>query len=710
MASPKSFPNWENVTQEYLEGKRVVTDSGAYRQLIDLLVFHEWHYYVGNRALINDERYDRLFQLLKNHELAHPESILPFSPTQRVGSDLAEDMPAVEHLRPMLSLENSYDAGDLRDWDQQLKRLLQLPLDENLEYAVEPKFDGGSIALIYADDMLVRAATRGNGVLGEDITANARAIRTIPLRAPFSTLGIRRAELRGEVLIRKDVFDQLNVQRGNKGQAPRFANARNTAAGGLRMKDPREVAQRGLEAFIYTLGYAEDEAGGNILSTFASHHESMNRLAELGFRIPEGDHARCTGIESVIQRCDQWQEDRDAYPYEIDGVVIKLDSRELQERSGATAHHPRWAMAFKFKARQARSKLLDVEFQVGKTGSITPVAKIEKTLLAGVHIQSISLHNEEFIRSRDLRIGDTILIERAGDVIPYIAGNFPELRDGKETEVLFPVHCPVNDTEEPVRLAREEGEAIWRCPQCVCGKQVLQRLIFHVSKEAMDIDGMGSVIVERFYDLGFVRSIADIYRLDYAKIAQLEGFKQQSADNLRNSVEKAKQNPLHRLLISLGIHHLGKKASRLLAAEVGSIFELAAWPRERYLLLKDIGPVVAENALAFFGRKANMDLLRELADLGVNTDATAADRPREAAGESPLAGKTILFTGTLQRMGRKEAQEKAEQAGARNLSAVSSQLDYLVTGENAGSKRRKAEEIPSIQIISEAEFLSLLGE
>ena len=709
MADYKSFPDWEMATEAFLNGTRPLEESNNYELLIELIAFHERCYYVQNEALISDESFDQLFNILKNFEQSYPERLLSYSPTQRVGSDLTEGGDSVEHLSPMLSLENSYNAEDLLEWDQQIKRLLQLPVNMDIAYAIEPKFDGGSIALVYENDSLVRAATRGNGILGEEITGNAKAIRSIPMSAKFSDLGIYKAELRGEVLIRKDIFAILNEQRKEE-NLTLFANARNTATGGLRMKDPKEVAKRGMEAFIYTFGYATDVKNENVLSKFTSHHESMDVLADLGFKVPETEREVCANIEDVIKKCENWQIERNAYPYEIDGIVVKVDARELQERAGFTAHHPRWAIAFKFKAQQAQSTLLEVDYQVGKIGSITPVAKIKPTELAGVTIRSISLHNEDFITSKDLRIGDTILVERAGDVIPYISKSFPELRNGSEKIIHFPSLCPVNNTDQPVNLVREIGESAWRCPNCICGAQNLQKIIFHVSKEAMDIDGLGASIVERFYDLGFIQNLPDIYHLPYDKILQLEKFKEQSVKNLKNSVDRAKNNPIHRLLHSLGIHHLGKKASRLLAFEINHVLELASWNRERFLQIKDIGPVVADNVMAYFSDSSNLTMLERLEEFGVNMIPTAEDRPKEVSANSPFYGKTILFTGTLTVMGRKEAQEKAELAGAKNISAVSSNLDFLIVGEKAGSKRKKAEEIPSITILTENEFIALLNK
>lgn len=712
MYTPEQQRAFYELSKELLEhrGDRPSREAAesVMRDLRDVIIYHEWRYYVLNEPVVSDFEYDQLFKRLQDLEALFPEMIAPDSPTQRVSADLTEDFPSVEHLTPMLSLANSYDADDLNDFDEQVKKLTLLPEDEEVEYVVEPKFDGGTIALVYENDALSRAATRGNGIMGEEMTANARVIRSIPLKASFSAYGLARAELRGEVLIRKDIFNQINQRREKEGQTV-FANPRNAATGGLRMKDPKETAQRGLEAFVYQLSFAAGQNGDDALGRFATHDESIEMLGKLGFKIPGEERKVCKGIREVIDFCMYWQARREEYPYEIDGMVVKVNRRDLQERCGYTSHHPRWAIAFKFQAKQATTKLLNVEYQVGKVGSITPVAKLQPVPLAGVTISSVSLHNEDFIKTKDLRLGDTVLVERAGDVIPYIVKPMTELRHGDEQAIEFPRFCPINDTGQPVELVREEGEAAWRCPTCVCGAQDLQRLIWHVSKDAMDIEGLGKSIVERFYELGWLRGLADVYRLPYEQIEQLEGFGAKSVANLKASIEKAKKNPIQRLLHSLSVHHLGQKASKLLAAATPHVLNLKSWTLDDYTHIKDIGPVVAENVMAFFQNPANIRMLEEMESLGVNLSQTEDDRPRAASEDAPLAGKSILFTGTLQTMGRKEAQEKAEAAGARIVSAVSSKLDILVVGEEAGSKLKKARELGTVQILTEEEFLNILG-
>jgi DNA ligase (NAD+) len=676
--------------------------------------YHEWRYYVQNDPVLSDFEYDQLYKQLEAIEAANPELVTPDSPTLRVGKDLTERFSQVAHLTPMLSLDNSYDAEDLIDFDEQVKKLCKLQKESDVEYCVEPKFDGGTIALVYENDRFVRAATRGNGQVGDEISANIRTLRTVPLQAAFSNRGIVKAELRGEALIRKDVFEKINTKRQEAGEQL-FANPRNAATGGLRMKDPREAASRGLEAFLYQLGYAADAQGNNALENFTTHDESIRLLRELGFKVPlhqpePGNHLEetktCRNIADVITFCQAWQDFRDEYPYEIDGMVIKVNSLELQAQCGYTSHHPRWAIAFKFKARQATTRLRDVEFQVGKTGAVTPVAKLEPVPLAGVIVQNVSLHNEEFICAKDIRIGDQVLVERAGDVIPYIVKSLPELRDGSEREVVYPKRCPVCHSE----LIKPDDEAIWRCENAECEAQVVQRMIFHTSKHAMDIEGLGESTIERFYKLGWLHSIADLYRLDYEKVAQLEGFGEKSAANMRAGIEKAKKNPIHRLLHSLSVHHLGQKASKLLAAEINHVLDLRDWDLEKYQTIKDVGPVLARNVYHFFHNEHNIELLQTMENLGVNLHQTDEDKKTDVNTDGPLYGKSILFTGTLSQMTREEAEKRAAAAGASLASGVSKHLSILVVGEKAGSKLKKAQALETVEIWSESEFLERVGE
>ncbi len=686
-----------------------VSPLEAAAQMTDLvrcLEYHEWRYYILDDPMLGDTEYDTLFKLLQSLEAAHPKLKSAESPTTRVGSDAVSDTAQAQHLVPMLSLENSYNADDLNDFDAQIKKLADIPEAAEIEYCVEPKFDGGTIALVYEDDVLVRAATRGNGMTGEEMTHNARVMRSIPLRAEFSKYGIKKVELRGEALIRKDIFERANKQREKEG-LPLFANPRNAATGGLRTKDPKETKARGIEAFVYQLGYAENMAGELVTRNFESHHEAIEILGKLGFMIPGSETKVCRNIAEVIAFCNEWQIKRDSYAYEIDGMVVKVNDLRTQDQCGSTSHHPRWAVAFKFKAKQATTKLIGVEFQVGKTGAITPVAKLDPVALAGVTVSSVSLHNEDFINSKDLRIGDTVLVERAGDVIPYIVKSLAELRDGTERQIEFPEFCPF-DENQTIKLIRIEGVAAYRCPDCNCGRQEYQKFVHHASKDAMDIEGLSKATIERFMELGWLRSIADLYRLDYDKIAQLDGFGVKSAENLRQAIETAKKNPIRRFLNSLSVHHLGRKASKLLAAEVETVLDFADWTKEKFLTIKEIGPVLADNVIAYMADERNIALLHELEGLGVNLTATDEDRKPAVSADGALSGKTILFTGALTQFTREQAEMLAAANGATVASSVSKKLNILVVGEKAGSKLKKAQDLKVVQIISEAEFGELI--
>lgn len=687
-------------SKKYLAEKEA--DKGTHADILkleELVRFHEYRYYVLNDPLLSDYEYDHLYKMLEALERKFPEHASPNSPTKRVSSDLTDDFQSVAHLLPMLSLDNSYDADDLIKFDTQVRKLTER---NEIIYTVEPKFDGGSIAVIYENDKLVRTATRGNGVEGEEITIQSRTIKSLPLEARFSLKGIYRAEVRGEAVISKDRFKAINAFRAEEGLSL-LANARNSATGGLRTKDPSETARRHMDAFIFQLGYAVDANGKDVLRSIKSHHAAVDFLGDIGFKVSRGEKKLCNGIQEVIDQCNYWAGIRDDYPYEIDGMVIKVDDFDLQDMCGYTSHHPRWAIAYKFQAKQATTQLLDIEYQIGKIGSITPVAKVEPVALAGVTISSISLHNEDFITSKDLRIGDQVLIERAGDVIPYIVKSLPELRTGQEKIVVYPTHCPSCDTP----LVREEDEAAWRCPNLHCTAQLLQRLYFHVSKGAMDIDGFGEKLILRFFELGWIKNISDIYTLDYDKISTLEGLGKKSADKLKASIEKAKSNPIHRLLHSLSIHHLGQRASKLVAEKVDHVLDLVNWTMDDYTSIKDIGPVVAHNATQWFSISENIEMLRAMEAAGVNLRQTAQDKPKALISDGVFSGKTILFTGTLTRMGRKEAQELSEAHGAKNISAVSSNLDILVVGDNAGSKLDKAKKIGTVQILTEDDFIAM---
>lgn len=667
------------------------------KDLREVINYSDWRYYVKDDPVLADQEYDRLFTFLKKLEQENPKLITPDSPTHRIAKGLTKAFPTVNHLVPMLSLDNSYNAEDLREWDRRARELCHL---KDIEYCIEPKFDGAGISLIYEQDILTRGATRGDGAQGEDITMNIRQIKSIPIAASFSSLGISLIELRGEVLIHKDTFKAFNDQR-LENNLPPLANPRNAASGSLRMVDPNEVGKRGLSAFLYHMSYVEWEAGIPEPEPLRTHYGTLRTLSQLGFRTPVDSMQVVKGIDEVIAFCKTFEEKRDGLPYEIDGLVIKVNEYALQEKMGMTTHHPRWAMAFKFKARQATSQLRRVEFQVGRTGTITPVAKIDPVPLSGVTVSSVSMFNEDVVRQKDLRIGDTVIVERAGDVIPYIVKPLTDLRDGSEKEISFPKNCPV--CGDP--LVREAGESAWRCVNINCEAQVVERLIHFGSKDAMDIRNLGAANIHRFYELKLLKDIPGIYRLDFERIGSLEGFGKKSIDNLQKAIEKSKQQPLHRLIYALGIRYVGETTAKTLAHALDHIMDLETLGEEQLLSLEDIGPKVASAIRQFFSLEDNIRMLRELESLGLNTAARKVDQ-NNTGGQ--LAGQTFLFTGTLTTMKRSEAEAMVEALGGKILSGVSSKLDYLVAGEEAGSKLDKAKRINSIKILTENAFLKML--
>jgi DNA ligase (NAD+) len=668
------------------------------QHLRDVLRFHEYRYYIMNDPLIADYEYDHLYKALEKIETENPGMVTPDSPTQRVAKGLTKDFPTVQHLVPMLSLDNSYNNDDLVDFDRKVRELTKL---NEIEYCVEPKFDGGSISLVYENDLLVRGATRGDGVEGDEVTTNVKQIRSLPLSARFSSYGLQQVEVRGEVLINKTNFAAYNKQLIEQGLAP-LANPRNAAAGTLRIKDPAEAARRNLEAFVYHVSDYTLTKGKKIPSELSTHAGSLKMLWDLGFRSPEKEKKVFKGIAGVVKYCNEFEVKRDDLPYEIDGMVIKVNEIALQDKLGMTSHHPRWAIACKFKARQATSKLLNVEFQVGRTGSITPVAKIQPVPIGGVTVSSISLFNEDVIKEKDLKIGDTVLVERAGDVIPYIVKSMSDARTGSEKKINFPKTCPVCES----KLFKEEGEAVWRCINIECPAQVVERIIHFVSKDAMDIRGFGDANVRKFYELGFLKDIPGIYRLNFGKIGEMEGFGQKSIDNLQLAITNSKKQPLHRLIFALGIRFVGETTAKTLAQAVTHLMDFKKFSEEDLLQLEDIGPKVAGSIHHFFSNKSNIVILEELEKLGLSLKNTK----KEFSGKGSLAGQTFLFTGTLPTLKRSEAEAMAESQGGQVLSGVSAKLNYLVVGEDAGSKLEKAKKINTVRILSEEEFLKLVGK
>ena len=695
MATPQEKANW------FLEkGKELIERSGDLaflsthiEGLREVIRFHENRYYVMNDPLVSDLEFDQLYKALEKVEAAHPELIRADSPTQRVGPGITKQFTTVQHLVPMLSLENSYNAADLMDWDRKARELSGL---DQLEYCVEPKFDGASISLIYENDQFTRGATRGDGIAGEEITLNLKQIKSIPLTAPFSKYGIQQIEIRGEVLMNKDNFRKYNEQLAEQNLPP-LANPRNAASGSLRIKDASIVGKRNLEAFLYHIAYIHYEGEHQPIR---SHGESLELLWEMGFRSPVQEKKVLKGIDAVIAFCQSFEEQRDELPYEIDGLVIKVNEMLLQDKLGMTTHHPRWAIAFKFKARQSTSKLMQVEFQVGRTGSITPVAKIQPVHIGGVMVSSISLHNQEFIREKNIMIGDTVLVERAGDVIPYIVKSFPELRTGNESPVTFPVVCPFCQTA----LIKPEEEAVWRCPNENCDAQVVERMIHFTSKDAMDIRGLGDANIRKFHELGWLKDIPSIYHLPFDQLRTMDGFGAKSVANLSEAIEKSKTQPLYRLINALGIRYVGETTAKTLAQAVSHLLDLSKMDKESLQQIEDVGVKVADSLHQYFSNPQNVEMLQRLEAAGLQLQSI-----KQEPIDGSLSGKTFLFTGTLTQLKRAQAEGMVESQGGKILSGVSSKLDYLIVGEDAGSKLEKAKKIASIQILDENAFIALMG-
>jgi DNA ligase (NAD+) len=701
MYNKETMEQWNNSTQQWLAGlntESIVSEALTNIELLrNVLRYHEYRYYVLNEPIISDFQYDQLYKLLEKVEHAHPETVTPDSPTQRVGSSLQlnEGFATVQHLVPMLSLDNSYNADDLQDFDRKAKEASGLA---EIEYCVEPKFDGASISLVYENDILTRATTRGDGVAGDDITNNVKQIKSIPLTAPFSKYGIQQIEIRGEIIMTKKAFDAYNERLIQQGLPP-VANPRNTAAGSLRIKDPKEVSRRNLDAFLYHVGYI---AAANTNHVGSTHAEQLKMLWDCGFRSPEKEKKVVNGIQGVIEYVQAFEAGRDELPYEIDGMVVKVNDIALQDKLGMTSHHPRYAIAYKFKARQATTKLLSVEYQVGRTGAVTPVAKLQPVAIGGVTVSSISIHNEEYIKEKDLKIGDTVLIERAGDVIPQIVHSIAATRTGSEEHIVFPKNCPVCQSE----LFKEDGEAVWRCINIECEAQVVEKIIHFVSKDAMDIKSFGDANVRKFYELGLLKDIPGVYTLDFEALSGLEGFGKKSVDNLKAAIAASKQQPLHRLIYGLGIRFVGETTAKTLANAVEHILDFTTKTEEDLQQLEDVGIKVAKSIHHFFSNEQNVHMIQQLETLGLQLKNTK----KEVVASGGLTGQTFLFTGTLTQMKRSEAEAMAEQHGGIIVSGVSAKLNYLVVGEDAGSKLEKAKKINSIKIISEAEFLNLVQQ
>ena len=655
-----------------------------YHDLCRRLRHHNIMYYSYDRPEITDAEYDALFRELLAIEHEHPELITPDSPSQRVGAEPLEKFSSIEHLVPMLSLDNAFNAGELRDF----QRRIPATQPQDTQYLCELKMDGVAVALTYENGKLVRGATRGNGLRGEDITSNIRTIQSIPLQLEHDFPEM--LEVRGEVYIELKAFHELNRQREEEG-LPAFANPRNAAAGSLRQLDPRESAKRPLNIFCY---------GAQIVrgATPATQHELLLKLQHWGLRINQRNLFLKSSMEEVISLCAQLNAERDHLAYEIDGVVVKVNSLEAQQLLGATSRAPRWAIAYKFAARQAETTLEQVVFQVGRTGAITPVALLHPVRVGGVTISRASLHNWDEIARLDIRTGDRVIVERAGDVIPDIVKVLTQRRSGSEQPIPMPEYCPVCGAA----VVKLPDEVVPRCQGLDCPAQLAGRLKHFASRQAMDIDGLGEKLIAQLIESGMVENIADLYTLKAQDLLKLERMGQKKAQNVLSAIAASKKRSLHQLITGLGIRHVGEHAAKILAHRFDSLEALQQATAAELEQIHEIGPQIAASVVHFFAGSANRHVLERLSQLGIEPGTT-----RMASKQQALEGVSVVVTGTLSSMSRTEAKKLIEEQGGKVSGSVSRNTGFVVVGENPGSKQKRAEELGITQL-NEAEFLALI--
>lgn len=650
------------------------------------------YYYSNDSSLISDIEFDKLMKQLKELEDEYPEYKDSSSPTEKVG---ATDMKStkfqkVTHKRPMLSLSNTYNESEIKDFTDRVKKLL--PDNTDVNYALELKLDGLSISVTYKKGKLVKAVTRGDGQIGEDVTENIIEIESLPkiLKEPVDI------EIRGEVVLPLSKFEKLNKKRLEMGEDV-FANPRNAASGTLRQLDSSIIKERGLDAYFYFLIGAENMG-------FKSHSESLNYIKNLGIKTT-GICEICKSANELMKRIDYWGEKREELDYETDGMVIKVNNLNLWDILGATTKSPRWAIAFKFPAKQVTTKIDGVTWQVGRTGKITPVAELKEVELSGSKVKRASLHNFQEIKRKDIKIGDTVFIEKAAEIIPQVIKSVKELRTGKETDIIEPTNCPICNT----KVVREEGQVDIKCPNTVCPGKIEGELIYFVSRDAMNIAGFGSKIVENMLRLGFVKNIVDIYDLKRYReqLQNLDKMGEKSVDKLLASIEASKKRDYSKVLCALGIPFVGKTSAKLLAKASGNIDTLINMSVEELMQIEGIGDKMAQAIYDFFRDEDKLKLVIGLKEHGLQF---SQDKETKADGDNILAGKTFLFTGTLKNFKREEIKEQIEKLGGKNLSAVSKNLDYLIVGEKAGSKLKKAQDIGTIKIITEDEFIDMCNK
>ena len=651
------------------------------KKLRDKINFHNHKYYVESDPIVSDYDFDQLLKKLEELEIEHPDLITPDSPTRRVGGEPLEGFETVEHKIPMLSLANTYNHGELRDFDERVKKYVS-----DVEYIVEPKIDGAGVALLYENGILVRGATRGDGVKGDNITQNLKTIHSIPLKLHGNKL--KNVEVRGEVYMTISGFKEYNEEQTKKGETP-FANPRNAAAGSLRQLDSKIVAKRPLDIFLYFISYRNKK--------FKTHKESLDALKDAGFRINPLTK-KVPDIEKAIKYCEKLEKLRETLDYDIDGAVLKVNSIEKQEILGSTTKNPRWAISYKFAAKQATTKLEDIALQVGRTGTITPVAVLKPVKVAGVIISRATLHNFDEITRKDIKIGDEVLIERSGDVIPQVVKPIIEKRTGREKEKQIPKKCPVCKTE----LIRPEGEVAIRCPNRMCPARLKWRIKYFASRDAMDIDHLGESTVDKLIEKEYVNNIADIYSLKRDQILDLEGFKDKSAQNLLDSIEKSKSQNLSRLIYALGIRHVGKYAAQLLASKYNSIYKIAKADVEELREIHGLGDKTAEAIGTFFATDENRELIERLKEIGIKTEEEIDSK------KQTLKGKKFVFTGGLQTLTRPKASDLVKENGGIVATSVTKSTAFVIIGEKPGSKFEKAKKL-GVKTISEKEFIELVS-